>query len=346
MAFEHYRSFIRREHEPVARYALWRNLVIVLKLSPEASLRLEWIIFYYTKANKEQALVCRHFGIHRNTLGKWLKRFDPNNLRSLETQSRRPKKVRIRVQSRIKDQRIIDLRKEYPWLGKEKIGYLYRTQFREPITPWYVQRVIETYRLYDRKRSKRRKHSKQAYLKKKITELRIMKPHTGFLLHFDSIVLQFQGLRRYIITGIDHHSRLAYAWMYERHTSLTAKDFLLKMRYLFEQTTEYVHTDNGSEFHKHFQSAVDGLGLSHYWSRPKTPKDNAILERFNRTLKDEFLRQGNRHTDPTVFNRNLTEWLVYYNSIRPHQSLNYLTPLAFAEQTMNLHTMWSSSTAY
>lgn len=344
MAFEYYRSFTRREYEPIDRYALWRNLVHVLHLSNEARIRLEWIIFYYTKANKNHSLVCRHFGIHRNTFGIWLKRFDPNNIRSLETRSRRPKKVRERNQSSIKDQRIIELRKEYPWLGKEKLRYLYQDRFHEPITSWYVQRVIEAYRLYQRKRKPRQRHPRNAYVKKKITELRALQPSTGFLLHFDTIVLYFQGVKRYIFTGIDHYSRLAYAWMYERHTSMSARDFLLRMRYLLEERIEHVHTDNGSEFHKHFHAALEGLGLSHYWSRPKTPKDNATLERFNRTLKEEFLRQGNLYPDPGVFNQHLTEWLVFYNSIRPHQSLNYLTPLAFAEQTMSLHRMWSSST--
>ena len=66
--------------------------------------------------------------------------------------------------------------------------------------------------------------------------------------------------------------------------------------------------------------------------------------RFNQTLKNEFLNWGNFHPDPKVLNQKLTNWLVEYNSIRPHQSLNYLTPLEFAEKTMHLSTMWSSST--
>lgn len=53
----------------------------------------------------------------------------------------------------------------------------------------------------------------------------------------------------------------------------------------------------------------------------KTPKDNATNERFNRTLREEFVENGNGYGDPDVFNRHLTPWLVEYNAHRPHQTV-------------------------
>ncbi len=53
---------------------------------------------------------------------------------------------------------------------------------------------------------------------------------------------------------------------------------------------------------------------------------------------------GNYHADPVVFNPRLTEWLVEYNAVRPHQALGYRTPLRFAEEQQHLSMMWSSST--
>ena len=87
--------------------------------------------------------------------------------------------------------------------------------------------------------------------------------------------------------------------------------------------------DNGSEFQKHFALARASMGVPQYYSRPKTPKDNAVCERFNRTLQDEFLRLGNFSPHPDRFNRNRTEWLVEYNFQRPHQSLGYVPPINF-----------------
>lgn len=343
--YEPYRNVLKREALVIDRYALLRKTAMTLKLSKEALLRLEWMIYYFTTASENGAFVCRHFGLHHNTFSKWLKKFDQNNLRSLESTSRKPLRVRRRQAVWSQDERIIALRKEYPCWGKKKLKVLYERMYQETITQWYIQRVIEDYDLYSRKVKKRSLNKgKTGQTRKRITELMERKKETGFLLHFDSIILQRNNQKRYIITCIDHHSRFAYARMYTSHTSQTAEDFLRKMFFLLPECVQNIHTDNGSEFKKHFENAVKHQNLTHYWSRPRTPKDNPINERFNRTLKEEFLRWGNYHSDPDIFNQNLTPWLMTYNAIRPHESLNMLTPLVVAQKSYPLHTMWSSRT--
>ena len=47
-------------------------------------------------------------------------------------------------------------------------------------------------------------------------------------------------------------------------------------------------------------------------------KDNPDIERFNRTVQEEFIQLDNMSTDINVFNTNLTEWLVEYNFHRSH----------------------------
>jgi transposase InsO family protein len=342
MVYEPYWHY-RQPQPSLAPYDRWRAAAKMAGLSKAARQRLEWMIFHRQQAGENGALVCRHFGLHRNTFGKWLKLFDEANLKSLETRSRKPHHVRHRVASSLQDDRVIALRKAHPCWSKMKLKKLYESTYPEPISSWYIQRVIESYRLYPQ-RKRRQKHPYTSYEKKRITELATKRPATGFLLHLDSIVLHLFGVKRYILTAIDHHSRLAYAWMYTSHASAPAADFLGRLMYLLNRQIENIHTDNGSEFMKHFHTVATQLSLIRYWSRPKTPKDNARLERFNRTLKEEFLREGNFHPDPAVFNPKLTEWLVEYNSIRPHQALGYQTPLAFAQASLGLHTMWSSRT--
>ena len=344
-AYEPYRHARKRELHEIDRYALWRKTAATLGLSKEACLRLEWMIYYSGTAAENGALTCRHFGLHRNTFSRWFTRFDANNLHSLESKSKKPLKVRQRQTVWRKDERIIALRKEYPCWGKKKLKVVYQRLYQEKITEWYIQRVIEDYHLYFRKVAKRSSNKlKKGQTRKRITELIEKKEETGFLLHFDSIVLQRNNTKRYIITGIDHHSRFAYAHMYSSHTSKTAEDFLKKMFFLLPACVENIHTDNGSEFKKHFEQAIKQQNLIHYWSRPHTPKDNPINERFNRTIQEEFLRWGNYHPTPDIFNRNLTPWLITYNAVRPHESLDMLTPLEVAQKSYPLHTMWSSRT--
>jgi len=48
-------------------------------------------------------------------------------------------------------------------------------------------------------------------------------------------------------------------------------------------------TDNGSEFKKHFDEKLHKLHIIYYYTHPKTPNMNAHLERFNRTIQEDFI---------------------------------------------------------
>jgi transposase InsO family protein len=74
--------------------------------------------------------------------------------------------------------------------------------------------------------------------------------------------------------------------------------------------------------------------IKRYFSRVKTPKDNPECERFNETLEYEWLYNGNLDLDPDKFNPELTGWLIEYNFNRPHQSLEYLTPIEYTEKEL------------
>jgi len=124
---------------------------------------------------------------------------------------------------------------------------------------------------------------------------------------------------------------------------LERTDFLEKVINYFPFKVEAIQTDNGSEFEKYFNSACQKLKLVRYYNRPRTPKDNPVNERFNKTLKDEFINLGNFTTDVVSFNQNLTDWLIEYNFRRPHQSLNYETPIKF-NNSIKVSPMCPSST--
>jgi hypothetical protein len=74
------------------KYIRWKKTSKKLNLSKKANQRLDWIIYYYTKSNKNTSLTCRHFGITRSKWYFWFKRFDESNLRTLEDNSTSPNK--------------------------------------------------------------------------------------------------------------------------------------------------------------------------------------------------------------------------------------------------------------
>ena len=330
-----------------SRYNYWDRVKKVAKLqnlSKEAFRRLDWIIYYYTHDQNASA-TSRYFGIAPKTFWKWHKRYDKDNLRSLESHSRAPRNRRKRKITSLQEQRVIKLRKKFIRYGKIKLALRYEMIYGEKISSWQVQKVIEKYKLYynPTKNYRTQKKRSRAEKKKRITELTI-KPKTFFLFRLDTIVRHWEGKKRYILTAIDTISRLAFAHMYTSHKSKYAADFLYRLRHLTNGKIENLQTDNGSEFHKDFEKACKELKIPHYWSRVRIPQDNPHCERFNRTLQEEFIQLGNRFHDPDVFNQKLTEWLIEYNYFRPHESLNYLSPMLFIQKQKTLLPMYSSCT--
>ena len=113
--------------------------------------------------------------------------------------------------------------------------------------------------------------------------------------------------------------------------SLAAEEFFNLCRQVFPFSFDFVLTDNGSEFKKHFDQAVKDLHMTHYHTYPRTPKMNAHLERFNRTIQEEFV---DYHMPllktPEEFNRELMTYLFWYNTTRVHCAFkNKLSPIQF-----------------
>jgi transposase InsO family protein len=275
----------------------------------------------------------------------WKKRYDPYNLLTLEDKDRTPKRKRQRQITLEQERRIVDLRKQYIRYGKEKIAIRYQQLYGEKISSWQVQKVIEKYNLYYQplKTAKIARKRRKAIKKKRITEL-AKKQKTGFLVCLDVIVIYWNNLKRYIFTAVDHYSKIALAFMYKSKSSLNTQDFLKRLYYLFDGKIDNLQTDNGSEFQGIFEKAANQLELSHYFNRPRTARDNPVNERFNRTLKEEFLQLGNFHPDPQVFNPKLGGWLEEFIFKRPHEALGYKTPIEFACGKAQLSKMYSSDT--
>ena len=87
---------------------------------------------------------------------------------------------------------------------------------------------------------------------------------------------------------IEDQTKIAFARVYTSSASLIAKDFE-RLIYLSNNELVNIHHDNGSEFEKHFEQACKDLSINQIYSRVRTPKDNAALERFNYTIQDEWL---------------------------------------------------------
>jgi len=152
----------------------------------------------------------------------------------------------------------------------------------------------------------------------------------GDLVVLDSIV-EFIGpnfQKLYFITCVDIATRIGFALCTSTHNSKVAKILLMKMREVLQADIKAVLTDNGSEFLAHFQKACEQQNINHFFTRPRTPKDNSIAERFNLTLQQHFYWRVDLTEPVYKLNFALADWLFEYNCLRPHESLDFRPPAA------------------
>jgi transposase InsO family protein len=307
------------------------------------------MIYHETVGNHNAYKTAEHFSITAKTFYKWHKRFSDGKVKNLEDESTRPDHLRHWEVTFSEECRVKKLRKKYLHYGKKKIKKLYKDEYHETISTWKIERVIQKHDLYPDpvQQEKNRRKLKNQIKKNRIQNL-VIEEKIFFLFHLDTIVIHWGHLKRYILTACDHHGKIAYGRMYMTKSSRSAKDFLYRLHYLIDAPIANVQTDNGTEFYAEFEEAITALEATHWFSRNRTPEDNAIAERFNQTLQDEWLNDG--HFTPNIreFNLDLTDWLEEYNFVRPHQTLDYETPMSYYLSTLrltpNLLPMWSART--
>lgn len=110
----------------------------------------------------------------------------------------------------------------------------------------------------------------------------------GDLLQLDTVIKFDRSIKRYIITAIDLYSRFTFAFAYMRLSSAVALDFFEKLELVAPFKVKAIKTDNGREFLGEFDNYLSKNNIKHYFSYPRTPKSNAYIERFNRTIQEEF----------------------------------------------------------
>ena len=169
---------------------------------------------------------------------------------------------------------------------------------------------------------------KRARKKLRRNGLRPEKP--GDIVQMDTVSIFVDGLKRYIFTAIDVRTRFAFACTYKTNSSANGSDFLKKFMHVSPFSTTRIQTDNGGEFEKYFDQACGEYGLVDFFYYPKHPQSNSFLERFNKTIQEQFVIW---HIDELeqleIFNANLMEYLIWYNTEKPHRGIGKLPPLKY-----------------
>ena len=137
--------------------------------------------------------------------------------------------------------------------------------------------------------------------------------------------------RVYQQTAIDTYSKVAFAKLYDRKTSLTAADLvndrvvpffdnheIVVSRVLTDRGTEYCGKPESHEYELYL--AIENI--DHTRTKARSPQTNGICERFHKTLLDEFYRVAFRkklYRTIAELQSDLDAWIAEYNEQRCHQ---------------------------
>src|SRR5512134_630259 len=137
--------------------------------------------------------------------------------------------------------------------------------------------------------------------------------------------------RIYQQTFIDTYAKVAFAKLYDRKTALTAADLLNDRVVPFYDAQQVkltrVLTDRGTEYcgnpeHHEYELYLAVEDVDHSRTKAKNPQTNGIVERFHKTVLDEFYRVAFRkriYSSIAELQADLDAWIRSYNEDRPHQ---------------------------
>ena len=145
----------------------------------------------------------------------------------------------------------------------------------------------------------------------------------------------------YLHNAVDDHSRLAYTEILADETKQTAAAFWKRAHAFFADagiTVARVLTDNGSCYRSHlWRDTLADQGITHKRTRPYRPQTNGKVERFNRTLMDEWA-YAKPYASEAERRAALPGWLHTYNHHRGHTALKGSPP---ASRVPNLAGQYS-----
>jgi len=287
------------------------------------------------------------FGVSRATIYIWKKRLKESDgkLSGLASKSKTPKNKRKRKVNKLIKEFIINYRWKYNGVGKEAIkpalDQYCKDNEIETVSESTIGRVIKDLKdlgmLMDNN-MKITVHGGSGNLmfkkKKRIKKLRRkgFKPKKpGDLVQIDSIAIFFEGIKRYLITGIDLSTKFAFAMAFTKLNSRNSKIFFIKFVEVAPFKIKNIQTDNGKEFEKDFKQYIRGQPIDHFFTYPRRPQSNGGIERFNRTIKEQFIswEKEELFDDINEFNKKMMKYLIWYNTKKPHRAINKLAPLRY-----------------
>ena len=270
--------------------------------------------------------VARRFGVTRQTVHRWLRDYAARGLAGLVDRSPRPDSCPHQMPPEV-ETLIVELRREHPGWGPRTL--LFQLEARDVVRlpgRSSVYRCLVRHGLIEPVTRRRKKADYKRWERSRAMELWQMDVVGGVMLA--------DGWKASIVSGIDDHSRFVIsAHVVHRATARPVCDALAKAMQAYGVPAE-VLTDNGKVFTGRFGPAKGEVlfdricrenGIRHILTAPRSPTTTGKVERWHRTLRQEFLT-GKVFTSIEEAQVQLDGWVREYNFERRHQGIGDVVP--------------------
>lgn len=268
--------------------------------------------------------VAARFGVRRQTVHDWLAKYEAGGLENLGDRSHRPRSCPHQMSSDV-EVAIARMRHAHPSWGPRRLSFeLARAGLA--VSESAVYRALVRLNLIDPAGRRRRDRKWKRWERGTPMELWQMDTVGGFVLA--------DGTRAKALSGVDDHSRFCVsAHLMVRESSQRVCEGLAAALRTWGVPGQIL-TDNGKVFTGRFnRPPVEVLfdricrenGIEHLLTQPRSPTTTGKIERFHRALRTEF-RTDRVFKNLTHAQAELDEWVIDYNTNRPHQALDMATP--------------------
>lgn len=271
--------------------------------------------------------VAQKVGVSRQTLHSWLARYEAEGLEGLKDRSHRPVRCPHQMPAHV-EAALLELRRSRPYWGPRRLVFeLAKRQVMPVVSESAAYRALLRAGMIDPAARDRRSRKWKRWERGAPMELWQMDIVGGFPLA--------DGTSAKALTGIDDHSRLCVAARLMARERTRAVCDGLRAALATHGVPEQILTDNGKVFtgrfcHPPVEVLFDAIcrqnGIEHLLTQPRSPTTTGKIERFHRSLRAEFLGNTAPFRNLKVAQQALDEWVDYYNTARPHQSLDMATP--------------------
>lgn len=275
-------------------------------------------------------------GLKRSTLYLWKQKLNKYGASGLEYGSRRPHHLRRPADWRHIRQRVCHIRKRHIMWGKNKIAAILQREGHR-VSASTVGRILRA--LMDRNVIKPAHILKGIHIKRRRSHWRksaqkwkygMKGKAPGEMIQIDHMSVNVPGSG-----NIKHFqatcpmTKITVTQAYRKADSATAKAFLHKVIKDMPFKVRSIQTDGGSEFMKHFEQECESLNIPLYILPPRSPKYNGCVERTNGTFRYEFYHSWDTGYNLATLRTALEDFTKHYNTYRPHESINMLTPFQY-----------------